>query len=137
MADTGNLTGGCYCGALRYEVTEPFVRRGECYCRACQQVSGGGPNLFVLVPPSGFRFTSGHPRTYKKPNLPDAVTRLFCEACGTHIVTERPGLEFVVLKVGTFDDPGHFKRADFAIFISQAQVFHRLADDIPAFDALP
>lgn len=139
MIDTHpeRLTGGCYCGALRYEVTKSAVRRGECYCRACQHVSGGGPNIFVLVPPSGFRFTSGDPKSYKKPGLPEAVTRFFCEACGTHIATDRPGLEFVVLKAGTFDDPSSYVRADFAIFVSQAQAFHRLAKDIPAFDELP
>ena len=136
-SDAQKLMGGCYCGALRYEVTKAAVRRGECYCRACQHVSGGGPNLFILVPPSGFRYTSGGPRAYKNPNLPEAVTRFFCETCGTHIATDRPGLEFVVLKAGTLDDPGNFIRADFAIFVSQAQEFHRLARDIPAFDELP
>lgn len=33
------------------------------------------------------------------------MTRAFCAACGTHMTTRRPGLDAVVLKIGTLDDP--------------------------------
>ncbi len=61
MTDTEKLAGSCYCEGLRHEATKSFVRRGAYDCRACQYVSGGGRNLFVLVRPSGFRFTLAIP----------------------------------------------------------------------------
>ncbi len=55
------LEGGCYCGALRYEAEGEPRLKGECYCRPCQHFSGGGPNLYMLMRPEGFRWTRGEP----------------------------------------------------------------------------
>jgi hypothetical protein len=60
-------------------------------------VSGGAPNLFMLMPAGGFRYTKGAPRTYKRPDKADAGTREFCAACGTHLIARRPGLPPLVL----------------------------------------
>ena len=51
--------GGCYCGALRYRVSAAPVLKAECHCRACQHISGGGPNYFMLIPPEGFAYVEG------------------------------------------------------------------------------
>ena len=90
------------CGMLRRR--EP-VLRAQCHCRACQYFSGGAPNLFMLVPAEGFAYTKGAPKTYRRPDKADAVTREFCALCGTHMISRRPGLRPVVLKIGTLDNP--------------------------------
>ena len=79
-----NLEGGCYCGAVRYVAEGEPILKAECHCRACQHISGGAPNLFMLMPVPGFRFTKGTPKTFSRPDLENAVTRYFCETCGTH-----------------------------------------------------
>jgi hypothetical protein len=84
------LEGGCYCGAVRYVAEGRPALRAQCHCRACQHISGGAPNLFMLMPAEGFRYTKGAPQTYRRPDKPDAVTREFCAACGTHLITRRP-----------------------------------------------
>jgi hypothetical protein len=99
------LEGGCYCGAVRYVAEGEPVLRAQCHCRACQHISGGAPNLFILMPAEGFAYTKGAPKTYTRPDKADAVTREFCAVCGTHMITRRPRLPPVVLKIGTLDDP--------------------------------
>src|SRR5437762_8883116 len=94
------LEGGCYCGAVRYVAEGEPVLRAQCHCRACQYFSGGAPNLFMLVPAEGFAYTKGAPKTYRRPDKADAVTREFCAVCGTHMMSRRPGLRPVVLKIG-------------------------------------
>ena len=131
------LDGGCYCGAVRYAVDGEARFKGECYCRPCQHFSGGGPNLFMLMPPEGFRWTRGEPKRFKRSDLDNAVTREFCGDCGTQIATRRPGLNAVVLKIGTLDDPSVFARAAMAIFTAEKQPFHALSEHIAAFEGLP
>ena len=131
------IEGGCYCGAVRYAADGEPVLRAQCHCRACQTFSGGAPNLFMLMPADGFRYTRGTPKTYRWPDKADAVTREFCAECGTHLVTRRPGLPPVVLKIGTLDDPSLYRGAQMAIFCSEGQDFHLVADGVHAFEGLP
>lgn len=129
--------GGCYCGALRYRVEGKPMAKGECYCRACQHISGGSANLFVMMPATGFAWTQGEAATFKKDHE-GAVTRHFCPRCGTQILTTRddlPGMHIV--KIGTLDEPALFGGAKMAIFTEDKQAFHRLSDAFPAFDQLP
>lgn len=130
------LEGGCYCGALRYTAEGEPAMKAQCHCRECQYISGGAPNLFMLMPADGFRYTRGEPKTFTRSDLERPVTREFCADCGTHLITRRPGLPFVVLKIGTLDDPAVFEPR-MAIFTVDRQPFHHIAEGLPAFERLP
>ena len=53
------LTGGCMCGAVRYELkSEPFDC-GWCHCRTCQLNSGAPAMVFASVPEGDFVWTEG------------------------------------------------------------------------------
>jgi len=131
------LEGGCYCGALRYAAEGEPRLKAQCHCRECQYISGGAPNLFMLMPENGFRYTKGAPKQFTRSDIENAVTREFCETCGTHVVTRRPGLGAVVLKVGTLDDPKLFGAPLMAIFTVDKQPFHLVPEGIPVFERLP
>ena len=79
------LEGGCYCGKLRYEAEGEPVLKAQCHCRQCQYISGGAPNLFMLMPAEGFRYTRGQPKTFKRTDIENAVTREFCAECVPHV----------------------------------------------------
>ncbi len=129
--------GGCYCGAVRYVVSAKPRMKAQCHCRACTHVAGGGPNYFMLIPPEGFAYTQGTPASFRRPDKPDAVKREFCATCGTHLVSHRPGLPHVVLKVGTLDDPSVYEGPKLAIFYAEKQPYQVIPEGLPAFDALP
>jgi len=131
------LEGGCYCGAVRYAAEGEPALKAQCHCRECQYISGGAPNLFMLMPADGFRYTKGEPKKFTRSDLERPVTREFCADCGTHLITRRPGLPFVVLKIGTLDEPAQFGTPRMAIFTVDRQPFHHIADGLPAFERLP
>lgn len=129
--------GGCYCRKLRYVAEGEPRLKAQCYCRECQYISGGAPQMFMLMRPDGFRYVSGEPKTFTRDDLPQPVTREFCENCGTHIATRRPGLPMVILKIGTLDDPSLSGAPQMAIFTVDKQPFHTIPEGLPAFERMP
>jgi hypothetical protein len=133
-----NVEGGCYCGAVRYRAEGAPVLRAQCHCRECQYAAGGGPNLTMAMPETGFRYTKGAPKAFRRADLPAPVTREFCGECGTHLLVRAPALAgAVLLKVGTMDDPKQFAGPDVVIFTVDKQPFHQLPPGVPAFERMP
>jgi hypothetical protein len=131
------VEGGCYCGQLRYKAEGEPMMKAQCHCRECQYISGGGPNMFLAMPPQGFAYTKGKPKIFKRSDLENPVTREFCENCGTHIVSRAPGFPAVIIKVGTLDNPKEFGEPKLAIFTVDKQSFHHVPQGVPAFERLP
>jgi hypothetical protein len=130
------LTGRCYCGRVRYRAEAEPVFQGQCYCRECQYVSGGGPNNFVAVPAGGFVYSEGAPKTFAREDLPNPVTREFCPACGTHLATRLDAMQMMIVKVGTLDDPTSFK-PQVAVHVADKQPFHNIPEHLRQFERLP
>jgi len=131
------ISGGCYCGSLRYESIGDVEASIQCHCRECQYITGGNPNVIMIMPLIGFEFVKGIPKTFKRKDIEKAVTRLFCENCGTGIGTKNPNRpNSIILKVGTFDDPSIFK-PDIAIFTIDKQKFHHIEDGLKSFERRP
>jgi hypothetical protein len=131
-------TGHCYCGAVRYEISAAPVFNAQCHCRECQYISGGSPNVCLGIPEQAFRYTSGKPKTFRRADLPNPVSREFCAECGTHLLTRAPALAgVVILKRGTLDDPAAFGNPQMAIFTCDRQPFHPIAQDVRTFERLP
>ncbi|MEO9895270.1 MAG: GFA family protein [Paracoccaceae bacterium] len=130
-------TGGCYCGELKYEITGAPLMKGQCHCRECQYIAGGGPQYYMAIRSVDFQLISGSPKAFQRRDLANAVTREFCENCGTHIVTRRSDFEGVLLKVGTLDHPAEFRAPRIAIFTKDAQPFHHIPTELTCFEGLP
>ena len=129
------MEGGCYCGAVRYELSEKPVLKAQCHCRECQYISGGGPNYFMVVPETGFAYTQGSSKHYTRPDLDQPVTREFCPDCGTHLTTLLKSRGLVVVKIGTLDDPATVYRGPvMAIYMKDAQPFHLVPEGLPTFE---
>jgi hypothetical protein len=122
------LEGGCYCGKLRYVAESESMAKGQCHCRECQHVSGGSPNVFLVVPTAGFKYVKGEPKSFTRTDIPVPATRQFCADCGTHIASFRSGP--IILKVGTLDDPGVFGMPQFAIWMAEKQAFHVVPEGV-------
>ncbi len=133
-----NATGGCLCGAIRYEFTGDPIFQVACHCRDCQHAAGGGPSLIVVVPRAAFRITRGEARTYwSEADSGAPVGRSFCADCGAPLYSEPRGVgDFVALKVGGVDDPSAFRvQAD--IWMKSAQPWHRPHEGAAQLETAP
>lgn len=99
------LTGGCMCGAVRYELnSEPFDC-GWCHCRTCQLNSGAPAMVFASVPYDDFVWTQGAGKV-KSVQSSGFGRRAFCADCGTPLlmtVDHQP--RTVDFSVSTLDRP--------------------------------
>ncbi len=110
------MTGGCSCGAIRYEITSFPLLLYTCNCTDCQTASGSAFALNMPVATKGFRITKGQPRPWHRTSPSGvAVISWFCGDCGGRIYGERSGRpDSMNLRAGTLDDTtwlkpiGHF-----------------------------
>jgi hypothetical protein len=95
------LTGGCQCGAVRYELGQPPLRTCICHCRMCQKASGQAFMAFATVRQEHLQWTRGTPSVFKSSNM---AQRGFCRDCGTPLTFKFEGDEISVT-IGSLDDP--------------------------------
>ena len=63
------IEGGCYCGEIRYVSNGDAQASVQCHCRECQYITGGHPNVLMIMPLDGFKFLSGKPKEFKRNDL--------------------------------------------------------------------
>lgn len=76
------LTGGCYCGAIRYQTPGPVSNQANCHCSQCRGTTGAPCVAWFTVPRDQFQLLSGMPTSFRSSNY---ATRSFCPICGTQI----------------------------------------------------
>ena len=100
------ITGQCFCGAVRWQSTQPPIVTRVCWCRECQYIGGGSGTVNACFLTAAFTVT-GTLNDYRSvADSGNQMHRRFCPSCGTPLFSEaesRPHLIFV--RVGTFDDP--------------------------------
>jgi hypothetical protein len=101
------ITGGCLCGAVRYEFSGEVGPAGYCHCEDCRRTSGSAFGVSVKVAANGFRFTRGTAKSFtKRGDSGRSVTRRFCGDCGSPLCTMPPlHPDVVFIKAGSLDDP--------------------------------
>jgi hypothetical protein len=104
---TSQVTGGCLCGAVRYESIGPVGPAGYCHCTDCRRCTGSAFNVSIRAEVSKFRIVAGRPTGFtKKADSGTELTRHFCLECGSPIYTSSPRHpEWVWIKAGSLDDP--------------------------------
>ena len=99
------MTGGCACGAVRFEAEVESDDAYLCHCRMCQRTTGSVSIAFKNLPQSSVRWLSG-PDWYESSPI---AKRSYCRKCGTSLgfqFNEGPNMD---LTVASFDEPGRFK----------------------------
>jgi hypothetical protein len=95
------LTGGCLCGAVRYQA-RPDHREGYyCHCRMCQLAFGNTRAAYVNLRKDEVSWKSP-PAYYASSKI---ARRGFCGRCGTPLSFEYLDSERMDLAVGSLDDP--------------------------------
>ena len=83
------LTGGCFCGRVRYEVRAAPFNATLCHCADCRRVTGAPAVAWFSVHPRDFVMRGAPPR---RATSSPGVVRAFCDTCGTALTYARADL---------------------------------------------
>ena len=100
------LTGGCLCGAVRYECSHDPGPIVVCHCLDCRKAGGAGAAYIMRVPVESVVLRQGQPGSYaKRADSGNLITRYFCTECGSQLYSQREDLpQYTALRVGSLDD---------------------------------
>lgn len=130
------FTGGCLCGAVRYECSAQPVSMGICHCRDCQQATGSAFAAAMLVPQNAVTITGNVTYYNVTGDSGSIVSRGFCPICGSRLFSKPPIPELMGIMAGSLDDPSWFK-PQAEIYVASAQPWDYLNPDLPKFAKLP
>jgi hypothetical protein len=133
------LTGGCYCGAVKYriEAAAEEIMMFKCHCRDCQRVSGSGYCPVVFVPAGRLTFTRGMVKRHTTSGDGGPHIRGFCADCGSRLTGgEGPNSTGIGVTASSLDDPTVF-RASFENWTADTQPWDPLDRSLPQFSNNP
>lgn len=98
------MTGGCHCGAIRYEVEGDTLTHTLCHCTDCRRHAGAPMVGWAMFPHGAVKVTKGRPKVYASS---EHGRRQFCPDCGTGLFYTNaemlPGR--IDIQSATLDDP--------------------------------
>jgi hypothetical protein len=126
-------TGGCLCGAIRYDAEGDPHYAGYCYCADCRKSSGSGCIPFMGYPAGALRFCGQTRMFVSRSARGGEAVRNFCPTCGGLVFGGVVGKDTEhTIYAGSLDDPSIFRptiaiftggRADWAIIPPGLKMF--------------
>jgi hypothetical protein len=127
---TGPATsGGCLCGAIRFELTEPATAAGYCHCTRCQKRTGSAASAQARIDGTTLELIRGQGelRAWRHPD--GGFEKCFCGTCGAHLFSRNPDdPREMSVRMSAFDgDPG--VRPSWRAFVAYAAPWEPIPDD--------
>jgi hypothetical protein len=101
------ITGGCFCGQLRFTIDAAPLAARMCWCRDCQRIASGSATVNVLFPEDAVHFAGDIATLLKTAASGNTIERGFCPKCGSQMYskTVEPKGAPIRIRAGTLDDP--------------------------------
>ena len=127
-AEERMLTGGCECGAVRYQVPDAFLYSLNCHCSRCRAATGSAFKALAGIERHKLEITQGADRlfVYGAPDAHD--TR--CAVCGSLLFSVVRDGEYVHVAMGSLVDAPSIRPTDH-IFVGSKAPWFEITDDLP------
>jgi hypothetical protein len=126
-------TGGCLCGAVRYEARGPMTAVTYCHCSMCRRWHGHvgaycavDREQFQLTETRGLRWYASSP----------GVRRGFCGECGSSVLFDEATLPKMALCAGTLETPTGI-REKAHIYVASKGDYYDIPEGLLKYDTFP
>ncbi|MEO8153866.1 MAG: GFA family protein [Rhizobacter sp.] len=130
-------TGGCACGAIRYEISGEPLFQNHCQCRDCQRKSGTGHGSYLTFTRGGVRKRGEASHWDLVGDSGNTKTRAFCPTCGSPVYMTFAAMpDIFTVHAASLDDP-HRYRPQVVTYTARALEWDFLDPALPKFDKMP
>ncbi|NOK02862.1 MULTISPECIES: GFA family protein [Myxococcus] len=126
-------TGGCFCGAVRYEVSAPLTAVTYCHCSKCRKWHGH-VGAYAAVDRDGFRLTEAH--GLKWHTVSPTVRRGFCVECGSSVLFDEAPSAKMSICAGTLESPTGI-REKAHIYLGSKGDYYDITPGLVEYDTFP
>lgn len=131
-------SGGCACGAIRYEISDEPMFSNECQCRDCQHKSGTGHGSYMTFLDRRRVKLDGDATHWDIVADSGGVkTRAFCPTCGSPVYLTFAAMpDFFTIHAASLDDPSRFK-PQAVTYAVRGHAWDHLDPALPKFERMP
>jgi hypothetical protein len=131
-------TGGCACGAIRYEISAKPLAMNDCQCRQCQQRSGTGHGSYLTFPSRKDVKLQGKATHWDVASDVDNMkTHGFCPACGSPVYLTFSAMpDFFTVHAGSLDEPARYK-PQLVTYRIRGHAWDHIDAALPQFEKMP
>lgn len=133
-----SYTGGCACGAIRYEIASEPVFMNDCQCRDCQHRSGTGHGSYVAFLGRTDVKLAGEARQWAvAADSGQIKTHGFCPTCGSPVyLTLAASPDVFIVHAASLDDPSRYQ-PQAVTYAIRAHAWDHVAPTVPKFAQMP
>jgi hypothetical protein len=138
MIMSTSYTGGCACGALRYEAAAEAIFENHCQCRDCQKRSGTGHGSYLTFPSRADVKITGAATDWRvTADSGNEKIHSFCPVCGSPVyLTFAANPDPIAVHAASLDDPGRFKPGA-VTYSSRGHAWDTLGPSLQMFEQMP
>ena len=130
-------TGGCACGAIRYETDAEPVFQNHCQCRECQRLSGTGHGSYLTFASRAEMAITGKAKIWRvKGDSGNEKAHAFCPTCGAPVFLTFAAMpDLIAVHAASLEDPGLFEPQ--AVTYAVRGLAWDTMDALPRFERMP
>jgi hypothetical protein len=129
-------TGGCACGAIRYEISDEPLVMNDCQCRHCQQKSGTGHGSYLTFARRDAVELTGEAKHWDS-DSGNVKTCAFCSTCGSPVYMTFAAMpDFFTIHAASLDDPGRYK-PQMVTYGIRGYAWDQVDPAVPKFNKMP
>lgn len=126
-------TGGCLCGAIRFEIHGPIRNIIYCHCSQCRKAQGSAFAANGIVDSAQFHIVEGDAMLTAYESTAGQF-KYFCKVCGSPILSKRPAVpDQVRVRLGTIESDIR-ERPQAHIFTTSKANWETICGDLPQYE---
>lgn len=131
------FSGGCLCGAVKYQASSDAPIQGDCYCEDCRRSSGTTHCTHMGLPETAVTVTGDLTFFDKAADSGNVVSRGFCPTCGSAVYSTNSAMPGMIFIRGSSCDEVEKIRPRMTVYASRAPSWAPINRDNPIFDEMP